>query len=419
MDAIKLEGQPRATGTSAARAVRRDGQVPCVLYGAHAEPVSFKVPELDLHPLIYTDETHIVTVEVGDENWSCIMKDVDFHPTTDKPIHADFQVLTAGESITITVPVQFHGTPVGQTEGGDTQYVVTEINVRCLPKDIPSHIDVDVAHLNIGDAIHVADLDLPELDFLTPVAQTLVTVVAPRLAGIEVEEEGLLLDEEEIVDTAEGPAGGEEADTEGELQALLFFKKRREAMASPTRLVIGLGNPGVEYVRTRHNIGFEVVDAVAERVKATPFKHDRGNTLTAVGRHRGHTFLLAKPLTFMNRSGSAVRKLLNLHGLRDDDLLVVHDDIHLEVGRLRLRPGGSAGGHNGVQDIIDAIGTREFPRLKFGVGSEFHRGGQSHYVLSPFSEEQRLAADEGLDKAVDAVLTFVADGILSAMNRHN
>lgn len=219
MDAIKLQGQPRETGTRSARGIRREGMVPCVLYGHHAEPISFKVPELTLHPLIYTDETHVVTVEVEGSQWECIMKDVDFDPVTDRPRHADFQVLTAGEMVTITVPVQYQGTPVGQTDGGDTQYVVHEITVRCLPKDIPNHIEVDVTALSIGDSIHVGDLDLPELEFVTPDRQTLVTVVAPRLEPVEVEEEGLglELEEGEIVDTAEAEAGGEDAETEGEL----------------------------------------------------------------------------------------------------------------------------------------------------------------------------------------------------------
>lgn len=195
MDKITLQGEARETGTSKARAVRREGMVPCVLYGQHDEPVSFKVHELDLRPLIYTDETHVVTVSVDGKDLECVMKEVEFHPVTDRPIHADFQVLTAGEALTLTVPVQYHGTPVGQTEGGDTSYAVHELTVRCLPKDIPSHIDVDISHLKIGDSIHVGDLEMGDLEFITPDRQTLVAVVAPRLVVEEEEEEGLGLEE--------------------------------------------------------------------------------------------------------------------------------------------------------------------------------------------------------------------------------
>jgi large subunit ribosomal protein L25 len=197
MDNITLKGEPRETGTSRARATRREGMVPCVLYGQHDEPVAFKVHELALHPLIYTDETHVVSVEVEGKAFECVMKEVEFHPVTDRPIHADFQVLTAGESVTLTVPVQYHGTPVGQTEGGDTQVIVHELTVRCLPKDIPSHIDVEIGALNIGDSIHVGDIDAGNVEVLTSTSQTMVTVVPPRIAAAEVEEEGALLDVEE------------------------------------------------------------------------------------------------------------------------------------------------------------------------------------------------------------------------------
>ncbi len=190
-------------------------------------------------------------------------------------------------------------------------------------------------------------------------------------------------------------------------------------MASSKRLIVGLGNPGADYVNTRHNIGFDVVDAVADRVKAPPYEHDRGNTMLTTGRFRGHAFLIARPLTYMNRSGAAVRALLNLHGLSEQELLVVYDDINLDVGKLRLRPKGSAGGHNGIQDIIDSLGTDQFPRLRFGVGSDFPRGRQVDYVLAPFSQEQLPDVEAALPAAVDAVLTFVRDGIVTAMNRHN
>ena len=198
-----------------------------------------------------------------------------------------------------------------------------------------------------------------------------------------------------------------------------LFGQPRSAMASCKRLIVGLGNPGADYVHTRHNIGFDVVDALAERVHAPPYEHDRGNTLVTTAKYRGYSFLIAKPLTYMNRSGNAVRILLNRYKLADEDLLVVYDDIALDVGKLRLRPKGSAGGHNGMQDIIDALGTDKFARLRFGVGSDFPRGGQVGYVLAPFSPEQLDGVEKAVPQAVDAILTFVRDGIVTAMNRHN
>jgi large subunit ribosomal protein L25 len=209
MDTITLQGEPRATGTSHARATRREGMVPCVLYGHHDDPIAFKVAELSLHPLIYTDETHVISIEVDGKSFDCIMKEVEFHPVTDRPIHADFQVLTAGEALTLTVPVQYHGTPVGQTEGGDTQVIIHELTVRCLPKDIPSHIDVDISHLNIGDSIHVGDIDAGAIEFVTPDRQTMVTVVPPRLVAVDLDEEG-----EELIGDLEEGEEAEESDAE-------------------------------------------------------------------------------------------------------------------------------------------------------------------------------------------------------------
>jgi len=185
------------------------------------------------------------------------------------------------------------------------------------------------------------------------------------------------------------------------------------------RLIVGLGNPGADYVYTRHNIGFVVVDTLADKIGADPFQHGRGNVLEAMGRIRGRNIVLAKPLTYMNRSGGAVKALLGGNGLQPEDMLVVYDDIALPVGKLRLRKSGSAGGHNGVQDIIDVLGTDVFPRLRFGIGNDFSRGRQADYVLSPFDSSEDDDVDEGVVRALDAISAFVTEGLVTAMNRFN
>ncbi len=190
MDAITIEAAPRQTGKRAARTARREGYVPCVLYGQHMDNIYFQVPELTIHRLVYTSEAHVLNLQVDGQTWSCILKDVDFHPVTDRPIHADFQALTAGEKITLMIPVQFHGVPKGQTDGGDTQYLVHELEVNCLPSKIPSHIDVDVTHLKIGESIHVGDLSIEGVEFTDAPERTLVTVVASRAAVSAEEAEG-------------------------------------------------------------------------------------------------------------------------------------------------------------------------------------------------------------------------------------
>ena len=190
-------------------------------------------------------------------------------------------------------------------------------------------------------------------------------------------------------------------------------------MAGSKRLLIGLGNPGAAYEATRHNVGFAVAEALAVQAR-TSFKHDgRADALIAEGRVRGRPVILAKPLTYMNRSGLTVKHLRRRFGLEPTELLVIVDDINLELGKLRLRERGSAGGHNGVQDIIDRLGTDAFPRLRLGVGSDFDRGGQVDYVLSPFTDAEQEVIEATVARARDAAVTFVTDGIVTAMNRFN
>ncbi len=184
------------------------------------------------------------------------------------------------------------------------------------------------------------------------------------------------------------------------------------------RLIVGLGNPGAEYEGTRHNIGFAVVDALAER-EGIRLSREPGNVFAGRGSLRGRAVELAKPQTFMNRSGSAVQALLGRLGLKPDAMLVVFDDLNLPVGTVRIRQQGSAGGHNGVQDIIDRLGTDAFPRLRIGIGNSYPRGRQADFVLSPFSQPERLVMEEALLQAVDAAGAFVIDGLIAAMNRFN
>lgn len=190
-------------------------------------------------------------------------------------------------------------------------------------------------------------------------------------------------------------------------------------MAGSKRLLFGLGNPGAAYEGTRHNVGFAVVEAVAARARVA-FTHDgRADALVGTGRVRGRPVVLVKPLTYMNRSGSTVRRLMRRFGIEAAEILLIVDDLNLTLGKLRLRERGSAGGHNGVQDVIDRLGTDAFPRLRVGVGSAFARGQQVDYVLAPFTDEEQPIIDEAVVRARDAALTFVIDGLVTAMNRFN
>ena len=206
MDTITLQAEARTPGKTTSKQIRREERVPCVLYGPHTEPVHFSLGVLEMRPLIYTHEQHRVTVNLDGEAYDCLLKHVDFHPTKDVPTHADFIALTAGEAITVTVPITLQGTAPGVKAGGTISNPLHELEIRCLPKDIPGHIDVDVTKLEIGDSIHVSDLDLGDLEVLTEGSRTIVSVAAPRVEAAEGEEAGTSLDLAAEEETPDGEA---------------------------------------------------------------------------------------------------------------------------------------------------------------------------------------------------------------------
>jgi PTH1 family peptidyl-tRNA hydrolase len=186
------------------------------------------------------------------------------------------------------------------------------------------------------------------------------------------------------------------------------------------RLVAGLGNPGPEYEGTRHNVGFEVLDRVAKSAGIV-VKRRECRSLTGRGHIGDEAVLLAKPMTFMNASGEAIFGLLKKMEVEPDRLLVVVDEVELPLGTLRLKPRGSAGGHNGLKSIESCLGSRDYPRLRIGVrGSRYSRERElSDYVLARFSRSERGEIDEALDRAAEAVRVWAARGIGEAMNRFN
>ena len=182
-------------------------------------------------------------------------------------------------------------------------------------------------------------------------------------------------------------------------------------------LIVGLGNIGAEYAETRHNNGFKVLAALAVASNAV-FSTARYGDVAEV-KYKGRTLLLLKPSTYMNLSGKAVRYWLDAEKIGVENLLVVSDDIALPFGTLRLRPKGSAGGHNGLKNIAELLGTEEFARMRFGIGGDFPRGHQVEYVLGEWTDEERQAMPERLKLFVDAIRSFVTQGCALTMNFFN
>lgn len=183
-------------------------------------------------------------------------------------------------------------------------------------------------------------------------------------------------------------------------------------------MVVGLGNPGREYERTPHNVGFRVVDLLAERGGCGWRKSWRFPARVAEWRREGAPLLLVQPTTFMNASGQAVEPMLRKRGWKAEQVIVVLDDADLELGSLRIRPRGSAGGHRGLQSLVDRLGTDAMVRVRIGVGRRAGRELADH-VLSPFSRDEEAAAREAVKSAADAVLEIADQGVEWAMNRWN
>jgi len=204
--------------------------------------------------------------------------------------------------------------------------------------------------------------------------------------------------------------------------ARLFFSRQREPQDempfTSVYLVVGLGNPGREYRDSRHNVGFMVIDQLAEDLSIR-MTRVQNKSIVGTGNIDGVKVVLVKPKTFMNLSGSAVASLVRFYKIPLDCVLVIHDDIDLPFGTLRLRPGGGSAGQKGVQSIIERLGTEQFPRLRVGVGRPPGRKEGAHYVLQNFSKAEWDELRVILKEAAEAVKVFICHGIDQAMNHFN
>ena len=196
----------------------------------------------------------------------------------------------------------------------------------------------------------------------------------------------------------------------------MFFQKNS---GGASWLIVGLGNPGEKYENTRHNVGFQVVDELAERQNA-PVQKLKFKALTNLLTISGEKVLVMKPVTYMNLSGEAVRPAADFYKIPPERILVISDDTALDPGKLRIRQKGSAGGHNGLKNIIQHLGTDQFPRVRVGVGQKPHPDYDlAHWVLGKFQGEDKKVMDEAVKRAADAVECILKEGADRAMNRFN
>ena len=185
------------------------------------------------------------------------------------------------------------------------------------------------------------------------------------------------------------------------------------------QLIVGLGNPEAKYEQTRHNIGFEAVDALAQGWQLSWQENRRFQGLFTSGMISGEKTFLLKPLTYMNRSGQSVRGVVDWYKLAPESVLVIYDDMDLPVGRLRLRLSGSAGGHNGMKSIISHLGSQNFPRLRIGIGKSNVQKGSVSHVLGKFSPQERLYLAEVMPLVLQATQLSIKEGVAKAMSLYN
>ena len=184
------------------------------------------------------------------------------------------------------------------------------------------------------------------------------------------------------------------------------------------KLVVGLGNPGKQYEKTKHNIGFMVIDAIADSVPHTPWREEQRAEVCNITVD-GEKVLLVKPQTFMNLSGESVGPLMRYYKIDPSDVYCIYDDMDLPIGKLRIRPNGSSGGHNGIKSLISHIGTENFPRFRVGIGRPLPQWTVIDHVLAPFSEESQEKVQKGIKDTVKAVLGTLEVGIDKGMNQFN
>lgn len=183
-------------------------------------------------------------------------------------------------------------------------------------------------------------------------------------------------------------------------------------------LIIGLGNPEEEYSKTRHNMGFNTINKLTQKynIKITKNKYEG---LYETGEIEGQRVILIKPQTYMNLSGNCVKQFVDFYKVEKENILVIYDDMDIEPGTIKIRKKGSAGGHNGMKSIIQMLGTEEFPRIRIGIGRPEHNGDEINYVIGAIPKEEIPKLEEGTEKAKEAIIEILKNGIDKAMNKFN
>ena len=399
MPEVHIAAQTRDEfGKGAARRIRREGLVPAVLYGHGTDTRHLNLPGHQLMLALKTPNVLLYLDGLGNGSEIALPKSVQRDPVRGFLEHVDLILVRRGEKVTVDVQIRVTGeiAPDGMLE----QQLV-QIPVEAEATSIPQAIEVDVEGMEIGDAVHASDLALPRGVSLQVDPETLVLHVVNQVIVVEPEEE-------------EGEATGEVPEPVAEAAA---ERRRGAGRLTPERWIIaGLGNPGPEYAGNRHNVGQMVAGLLAERAggAGVRFKAHRSGNDIADGSLAGVPVTVARPRSYMNASGGPVAALAAFYKVPPARLVVVHDELDLPFGSVRLKFGGGDNGHNGLRSITRALGTREYYRVRFGIGRPPGRMDPAAFVLRDFTTAERKDLPFLVDRGADAAETLVSKGLAVA-----
>ncbi len=429
---IVVEGSPRQTrGKNEARRLRLTGKVPAVLYGGKGAAITLTVNAKQVSAILRSESGHntLFQVDLGGKHEPAILKDWLVDPISGKLLHVDLLRVAMDVRMKVKVPVHTFGEPSGvKVQGGVFEVVTREVEIECLPADIPTEFRMDVSGLMLGKQLRANELpiDTAKMKLITEPERVLAHVVALKVEEEKpveaVAAETATPAEPEVIKKGKKEVEGEEgAEAEAKPKAVLSKEGpagRRAAGKRSMRLIVGLGNPDPEYQWTPHNLGFMAVDELANR-NGIRVERPEGKALVGRGKIAGEEVILAKPQTYMNLSGISVRELLGKYELDVRDLLALWDEAQLPLGIIRVHPGGSAGSHNGAKSVISSVGTEEFARLRLGCGPDHPLSSRKEYVLRPMKTAELEVAAEMIGEAGDAVELILTQGIDAAMNKYN
>jgi len=383
MATVKLAVRRRTdTGKQGSKRTRALGEVPAVLYGEKQDSVPISIDLNDLRTLLSTPSGRNVIIHLGidggEASGRAVIRDMVRDPVSREILHIDLQRISENKPVIMRVPVSLVGESLAVKEGrGILDHTMRLLEVRCLPRDIPEHIAVDISELEVKHAIHVSDISVEKVEILDHADRPVVEVLLPTLF-VEPTEEGA-----EAAEEVEGEEGAEVA--EG---------------------------------GSRHNVGFLVVAGLADGC-GIRLSAGRGDFMSGVGRIAGTHVRFVMPLTYMNGSGRAVEQVLEEMGATPDEVLVICDDVNLPLGQLRFRRSGSAGGHKGLSSVIERLSTEGFARLRLGVGRPPDGDEMVDFVLDRFADVEHPDVNEMVIRAVAAVELMIRDGIGAAMTVFN